>query len=92
MRRLLAAIFVAVVAICLAKAQTPIVVQAASANAPVQRAVSVQAGAGTTSVLRELQAMRAANQEALRKQEATLQLLDELQKQADQLRIYTSRS
>jgi hypothetical protein len=36
--------------------------------------------------------MKAANDETLRKQQAALQQLDEIQKAADQIRIYTKRS
>ena len=39
-----------------------------------------------------LQEMKAANDEILAKQAATLTQLDELQKAADQIRIYTKRS
>jgi hypothetical protein len=36
--------------------------------------------------------MKAANEETIRKQAATLEQLDELAKAADQLRIYAKRS
>lgn len=35
--------------------------------------------------------MKAANEEMLRKQEATLQQLDEIQKAAEQLKIFSKR-
>lgn len=38
-----------------------------------------------------LQQLRAANEELLEKQQAAIQLLDELQRDADQLRIFTKR-
>lgn len=38
-----------------------------------------------------LEEMKAANEETLRKQAATLEQLDELEKTADQLRVYTKR-
>jgi hypothetical protein len=47
--------------------------------------------AGLAGVARELKTMRSANEEMLRKQAATLELLEELEKQAGQLRVYTSR-
>lgn len=40
----------------------------------------------------QLQAIKVANQAALDKQAKTLQALDELQKQADELKIYGKRS
>jgi hypothetical protein len=43
-------------------------------------------------VLQQLQQMKAANEETIRKQEAMLQHLDELQKTTEQLRILISRS
>ena len=42
-------------------------------------------------MLKALQEMKAANEETLRKQAATLEQLTELEKLADQIRIYTSR-
>jgi hypothetical protein len=44
------------------------------------------------AAMKMLQEMKAANEETLRKQTATLQQLDELEKAADQIRIYTQRS
>jgi hypothetical protein len=38
-----------------------------------------------------LQGMKAANEETLRKQQATLETLDELQKAADQIKIFSKR-
>ena len=42
-------------------------------------------------VLQQLQQMKAANEETIRKQEAMLQQLDELQKAAEQLKIFAKR-
>lgn len=42
--------------------------------------------------IQQLQAIKAANQAALDKQAKTLQALDELQKQADELKIFGKRS
>ncbi len=39
-----------------------------------------------------LQEMKAANEETLRKQAATLQQLDEIEKAANEIKIYTKRS
>jgi hypothetical protein len=54
----------------------------------------VNAGVTTTSTqttLKVLQAMKAANEEILKQQAATLVKLDEIQKAADEIRIYTKR-
>jgi hypothetical protein len=90
MKKLILIAALTAITFCFGNAQTPVVVQAAGASTPIPRAVAVQPNANA-DVLRELESMRASNQEILRKQEATLQLLDELEKQADQLRIFASR-
>ena len=79
--------------IVLAQSQMTVVVPAAS---PVAATVQQPAAAPSNSVniqgaLRMLQEMKATNEDTLRKQEATLQQLDELEKAADQLKIYTKR-
>ena len=75
-----------------AQSPMPVVVPAAtpalkSAQAPAlsEDSSSVQAA------LKMLQEMKAANEETLRKQAATLELLDELEKAADQIRVYAKR-
>jgi hypothetical protein len=55
---------------------------AASANQPA---------AGKAAVLKTLQEMKAANDELIRKQTATLQQLDEMEKAAAEIKIYTKR-
>jgi hypothetical protein len=47
--------------------------------------------ASTQTVLKTLQAMKAANDEILKQQAATLQKLDEIEKAAQEIRIYTKR-
>jgi hypothetical protein len=42
--------------------------------------------------LKALQEMKAANDEILRKQAATLQQLDEMEKAAEQIKVYSKRS
>lgn len=42
--------------------------------------------------IKSLKDMKAANDETLKKQKATLEMLDELQKAADQIKIYTKRT
>jgi hypothetical protein len=75
-------------------AQSPIIVQPANAPAAVQpRGTPAKTDDDDlVDAIKSLQEMKAANEELLQKQQATLQALDELQKQADQLRIYSKRS
>jgi hypothetical protein len=82
------------IAVSAARAQTPapvIVQSAAPAAAPIAQAPAPAAGAGSAAALQLLNAMKAANAETLKKQEATLLQLDELQKAAEQIKIYTKR-
>ena len=78
-----------------AKAQSPapIVVQAASAET-VSSTTSppvAQDSEALQAALKSLQEIKTANEETLKKQEATLQQLDELQKAADQVKIFGKR-
>ena len=67
------------------------------AQSPMPPVASAQAPAAPDdsgsiqAALKMLQEMKAANEETLRKQAATLQQLDELEKAADQLRIFARR-
>jgi len=75
-------------------AQSPIAVDVPSAT-PVaktsqQSAPSANSGS-LQEALRMLQEIKAANEETLRKQAATLELLDEMEKSAEQIKIYTKR-
>ena len=87
-------IFVAAVLVSIGNAQSPkpIVVPAmtpsTTAKSPVTPAVATVA---TETTLKALQEMKAANTEILKQQEATLQKLDELEKAAQEIRIYTKR-
>ena len=78
-----------------AKAQSPspIIVQAASpATAPATTSTSaLQSSDAVQAAIKMLQEMKTANEEMLKKQEATLQQLDEIQKAADQLKIFSKR-
>lgn len=78
-----------------AQTSTPVVVQAASGPAATPAQPAAQAApanaAAAQSTLKLLQDMKAANDETLKKQQAALQQLDEIQKAADQIRIYTKR-
>ena len=99
-QRLLFISIFAAMSVLAAKAQSPapIVVQAASAAT-----VSSNSGSATTArraaqdsealqaALKSLREIKAANDETLKKQEAALQQLDELQKAADQVKIFGKR-
>ena len=69
----------------------PIVVPAmtpASAQTPAAAAVTT---AATQTTLKTLQAIKAANDEILKQQTATLQKLDEIEKAANEIRVYSKR-
>jgi hypothetical protein len=79
------------------RAQNPLVIVQAASPAPVASTSTTTAPAaatdsGTTPVLiKLLEAMRATNSETLKKQEAVLQQLDELQKAAEQMKAFSKR-
>jgi len=79
---------------CSLPAQSPIpVIVPAATPAVAPKAPSAPANADSAAaVLRSLQEMKTANEETLRKQAATLEQLAELEKVADQIKIYTKRS
>jgi len=87
-------IFAAAVLVSIANAQspTPIVIPAmtpaTTAKSPATPAV---APISTPTTLKALQEIKAANTEILKQQEATLQKLDEIEKAASEIRIYTKR-
>ncbi len=78
-----------------AKAQspTPIVVQAASpANVSSTAAPAPATDSDSLPLtIKMLQEMKAANEEMVKKQTATLQQLDDVQKAADELKIFSKR-
>ena len=71
-----------------------VVVQAANNPAPAAPAHAAQSAdtGGVLTALKALEQVKAANAETLKKQEAALQQLDEMQKAADQLRIFAHRT
>lgn len=77
MKRSVLALTISVFALASAHAQSPAPVAAAT---PLAEAVKL------------LQDMKAANAEVLKKQEAALQQLEELQKAADEIKIFSKRS
>jgi hypothetical protein len=73
-----------------------IVVQAASENPTVrsttsQTTATTQTSDSLQSALKLLAEIKAANEATLKKQEAVLQQLDDLQKAADQIKIFGKR-
>lgn len=94
MKRLVFAILTALAAASPLPGQSPapVVVQAATpAQGAPPNAPPVPASTQAASVLKLLQEMKAANDEVLKKQAATLQQLDELEKAAEQIKVYTKR-
>jgi hypothetical protein len=75
-----------------AQSPMPVVVQAATPGVTPARAPAAPDNSSSIqAALKMLQEMKAANEETLRKQAATLQQLDELEKTAEQIKIYTKR-
>jgi hypothetical protein len=66
----------------------PAMTPAKTVQSPVTAAVTT---ASTETTLKALQAIKAANGEILKQQEATLQKLDELEKVANEIRIFSKR-
>jgi flagellar basal body rod protein FlgF len=72
----------------------PIVVQAASPAAAAAATISTVREQDSSSVEAEiklLEQVKAKNEEMLRKQEAALQQLDEMQQAAEQLKVFSKR-
>jgi len=91
MRALILSLFTVAILISNAVAQTPkpVVVPAMTpAQTPVAAAVTTAANQTT---LKALQAMKAANDEIMKQQTETLQRLDEVEKAANDIRIYSKR-
>ena len=76
-----------------AQSPTPIIVVPAMtpANPNQNPATAAVATAAAQTTLKVLQAVKAANDEILNQQKATLEKLDEIEKVANELRIYTKR-
>ena len=77
------------------QAPVPIVIQAANA-APAAPAARAQAAPAASSsdpraVVQLLQEMETTNAETLKKQEATLATLDELEKAAEEIKMFSKR-
>lgn len=76
-------------------AQTPMVIVQAASPAPATTAKVTTTAAATSdssgAVIKLLEEMKAANAETLKKQEAVLQQLDDLQKAAEQMKAFSKR-
>jgi hypothetical protein len=82
----------AVVALGSAQSQTPMpVIVPAMTPATVVKTPGGDNSAGSQAGLKALQALKAVNAEILKQQEATLLKLDELEKAANEIRIYSKR-
>jgi hypothetical protein len=78
---------VAVIGIAQTSQPTPVTTQAA----PPALLVDAKQQAEMAENIKELQELKAQNDEILKQQQAALDALDELQKEADQMRIYSKR-
>jgi len=75
-----------------AQSPTPVIVPAATPAVKSSQAPGAsQTSESVPGTLKMLQEMKAANEETLRKQAATLLQLDELEKTAEQIKIYAKR-
>ena len=85
------------IAIGVSHAQTPMIVVPAASPAAVTTtttatvATSPSDSTSLASVIKLLQEMKATNAETLKKQQAVLQQLDELQKAAEQMKAFGKR-
>jgi hypothetical protein len=71
----------------------PIIVQAAIPSAPASTTPTpiTPVSDSTVAAIRLLQEIKAANEETLKKQQSALEQLDELQKAAEQIKIFANR-
>ena len=89
---LILSLFVSFASIGDAQSPMPVVVPAMTPATTTNTSVAPASAAGATQTLKELQAVKAANEEILKQQAGTLQKLDEIEKAANDIRIYTKRS
>ena len=75
-----------------AQSPTPVVIPAMTPATTVKSPAAPDTASSTQAALKALQAMKAANDEILKQQAATLQKLDEIEKTANEIRIYSKRS
>ena len=72
---------------------TPMIVvqPAGAAPTPAPAGAASSAASAVAAAIKTLEQVKAANQATLKKQEAMLQQLDELQKEAEQLKVFSKR-
>lgn len=93
MRALILSVVAAALIVSTSDGQTPmtIVVPAATPSTAQSPAAAAVTTAAAQTTLKALQAIKAANEEILKQQAATLDKLDELEKTANEIRINTKR-
>lgn len=94
MKRKLALLFLIVSFSCgLIRAQSPAVVVQAATPTPATAAPPTAVDSDSFSILiKLLKEMKATNAETLKKQEAVLQQIDDIQKAAEQMKAFSKRS
>ncbi len=89
------ALTIGVLALAVADAQSPVILQPANsvpANAPAAAPVAAAPAANDLkTMMQDLQAMQTQNEATLKKQEAALATLDELQKAVEELKVFSKR-
>jgi len=93
MRAVILSVIAAALVVSTSHGQTPmpIVVPAMTPATAKTTAAAAVTTAATQTTLKALQAIKAANDELLKQQAATLEKLDELEKAANEIRIYSKR-
>jgi hypothetical protein len=82
----------AAVSLLHAQSPTPVIVPAMTPAKTTQApAATADTANATQDAVKALQALKAANDEILKQQAATLQKLDEIEKAANELRIFSKR-
>ena len=77
-----------------ADGQSPVIVQPANSvpgNPPAATSPATSAASDFKTVLQDLQAIQTQNEATIKKQEAALATLDELQKAVEELKIFSKR-
>ncbi|MDQ6809052.1 MAG: hypothetical protein M3Z64_06455 [Verrucomicrobiota bacterium] len=72
--------------------QSPVVVPAATSVGVPKATAAGADDSNSAALLKSLQDIKAANDDMLQKQAATLALLDEMEKNAEELRIFARRT
>ena len=93
MRVLIFSFIAAAILVSNSVAQTPmpVVVPAMTPATSQTPAAAAVTSAATQTTLKALQAVKAANDEILKQQAATLEKLEQIEKAANEIRIYTKR-